>query len=144
MCHLVMDSSQNVQQMAYHILREAAVRHTESVVIEAAVDTEAEIKPELPPELIEILQRTIELAEGEDNVNGNQARMPHLVQIDSLTNIISGIFRKSAHLDVDFRSVYQRRTCRFVCSCEPMLTFGIVSESQIQLYRASPTSQLDF
>lgn len=136
-----MDSSQNVQQMAYHILREAATRHTESVVIEAAVDTEREIKPELPPEIIEILQRTIELAEeGEDNAHSNQVQTPSFVRIDRSTNVVSGIFWKSSRMDVDFRSVHQCCTCRLVRSREPMLTICIVSESQIQLYRTSPTS----
>ncbi|KAH8102265.1 hypothetical protein BXZ70DRAFT_63905 [Cristinia sonorae] len=69
MCHLVMDSSHNVQQMAYHMLREAAAKHTEHVVVEAAVDTEAEFKPELPSELIDILQRTVELLDEGDDVH---------------------------------------------------------------------------
>lgn len=65
-----MDSSQNVQQMAYHMLREAAVKYTEHVVVEAAVDTDAVIKPELPSELIDILHRSIELVDQGEDLHG--------------------------------------------------------------------------
>lgn len=63
MCHLVVDSSPDVQTMAYAMLRQAAGKRTEYVVVEAAVDTEAEFKAELPLELIELLQQGLPQAE---------------------------------------------------------------------------------
>ena len=66
MCHLVMDGSVNVQRMAYQLLQEAARKYTEELVIEAAVDNEATLKPELPPELLDILQRSLSQEEAEE------------------------------------------------------------------------------
>lgn len=59
MCHLVTDGSVNVQRMAYQFSHEAAKKYTEELVIEAAVDTEGELKPVLPPELLDILQHSL-------------------------------------------------------------------------------------
>ncbi|OCH91295.1 hypothetical protein OBBRIDRAFT_887096 [Obba rivulosa] len=61
MCHLVRDTSAEVQKMAYQLLHESARKYTEYMVIEAAVDSEATMKPELPAELIDILQRYLNL-----------------------------------------------------------------------------------
>ena len=59
MCHLVIDGSVNVQRMAYQLLQEAAKKYTEELVVEAAVDTEGTMKAELPAELLDILQRSL-------------------------------------------------------------------------------------
>ncbi|KAI0747035.1 hypothetical protein C8Q80DRAFT_1178930 [Daedaleopsis nitida] len=59
MCHLVTDNSVTVQRMAYQLLHEAAKKYTEELVIEAAVDTEGIMKAELPTELLDILQRSL-------------------------------------------------------------------------------------
>lgn len=59
MCHLITDTSPQVQTMAYHMLREAAAKRTEYVVVEAAMDSETALKPELPVELIELLQQSV-------------------------------------------------------------------------------------
>jgi hypothetical protein len=59
MCHLLMDTSVNVQKMGYRLLQEAAKKRTEYFVIEAGVDTEATVKADLPLELLEILQRNL-------------------------------------------------------------------------------------
>lgn len=66
MCHLVTDGSVDVQRMAYQLLQEAAKKYTEELVVEAAVDTEDAVKSELPPELLDILQRTLNLEGGEE------------------------------------------------------------------------------
>ncbi|PCH44774.1 hypothetical protein WOLCODRAFT_145160 [Wolfiporia cocos MD-104 SS10] len=58
LCHLVMDTSVEVQKSAYSILREVARKYTEHMVIEAAVDTEVATRIELPVELIKILVRS--------------------------------------------------------------------------------------
>jgi len=59
MCHLLTDSSCEVQKMAYRFLQEAAKRRTECIVIEAAVDTAGVVKIDLPPELMDLLQRNL-------------------------------------------------------------------------------------
>lgn len=77
MCHLLCDSSTEVQKMAYQHLREAAKKRTEYLVIETGVDTEDNIQAELPIQLIDILQRYFNQDEQNDNVrilrqlNGN-------------------------------------------------------------------------
>lgn len=60
MCHLLLDSSTIVQKMAYSLLQQAAKKRTEYLVVEAGVDTSGEAKFELPPELLEILERALE------------------------------------------------------------------------------------
>jgi hypothetical protein len=59
MCHLLGDQSQEVQRMGYHLLHNAARKRTEHYVIEAGVDTEDVVKPELPSELLAILQQSL-------------------------------------------------------------------------------------
>ncbi|CAA7268465.1 unnamed protein product [Cyclocybe aegerita] len=59
MCHLIEDPSPKVQKMAYELLRTAARKRTEYFVIEAGVDTESVVKPTLPEELLEIVQREV-------------------------------------------------------------------------------------
>lgn len=59
--HLLDDKSVEVQKMAYQLLHKSAKKRTEYIVIEAGVsapDSDS-IKPELPPELIAFLQRSI-------------------------------------------------------------------------------------
>jgi adenylate kinase len=73
MCHLVMDTSNDVQKMAYQMLREAAKKHTEKVVVDAAVDTEGSYKPRLPTELLDILARTVDLHEDSPEVCRHQS-----------------------------------------------------------------------
>lgn len=60
MCHLLTDSSTEVQKMAYQLLHEAAKKYTEHLVIETAVDVEDTIKIELPTELLKIIHRTLD------------------------------------------------------------------------------------
>ncbi|KAF8056637.1 hypothetical protein FPV67DRAFT_646018 [Lyophyllum atratum] len=59
MSHLVMDSSVDVQKMAYQFLETAAKKRTEYLVIEAGVDSEATVDASIPSELLHILQRSI-------------------------------------------------------------------------------------
>jgi hypothetical protein len=72
MCHLVMDSSNEVQKMAYQMLREAAKKYTEDVVVEAAVDSEGSYSAVMPSELIDILSRTIDAHEDGVEVSDNR------------------------------------------------------------------------
>ncbi|CCM05109.1 uncharacterized protein FIBRA_07316 [Fibroporia radiculosa] len=59
MCHIITDSSLDVQKMAYQFLHEAARKYTENMVIEAAVESEVPMTPKLPIELVHILQRNL-------------------------------------------------------------------------------------
>lgn len=59
MCHLVTDSSPVVQKMAYRMLHEAAVKRTEYIVVEAAMESEDHSTPELPAELVILLQQSL-------------------------------------------------------------------------------------
>ena len=63
MCHLILDSSTDVQKMAFQFLQQAARKRTEHLVIEAGVDTEGTFKADLPVELLDMLQRTISSGE---------------------------------------------------------------------------------
>ncbi|KXN85569.1 E3 ubiquitin-protein ligase listerin [Leucoagaricus sp. SymC.cos] len=72
MCHLVTDHSLEVQKMGYGILRAAAKKRTEHLVVEAGVDTESTFKATLPSELLDIVQRhvnTQNLADGDEQLN---------------------------------------------------------------------------
>jgi hypothetical protein len=60
MCHLLTDSSPEVQKMTYQFLQEAAKKRTEWVVIEAAVDTAGTVKADLPLEVVDLLSRTFD------------------------------------------------------------------------------------
>lgn len=66
MCHLVADHSIEVQKMSYSILHTAAQKRTEYLVIEAGVETEAATPATIPPELLDIVQRHINLVSLED------------------------------------------------------------------------------
>ncbi|KAG9311744.1 hypothetical protein JVU11DRAFT_7987 [Chiua virens] len=63
LCHLLQDQSQEVQRMGYRLLNTAARKRTEHYVIEAGVNTEDAVKPELPPELLSILQQSLDSGE---------------------------------------------------------------------------------
>lgn len=63
MCHLLDDPSTDVQKMAYQLLHASAKRRTEYLVIEAGVSSDATIKLELPSELVDFLQRDIDVEE---------------------------------------------------------------------------------
>ncbi len=105
MCHLVMDGSVNVQRMAYQLLQEAAKKYTEELVIEAAVDTEATMKSELPTELLDILQRSLNHEEAEEY---GQVLVPFVLVClrSSLTNS-TGVVRLSFGLDGYLRPVHR-------------------------------------
>jgi len=57
------DKSQEVQQMGYHLLHNAARKSMEHYIIEVGVNTEDMMKPELPPDLLTILQQSLNLGE---------------------------------------------------------------------------------
>ncbi|CAL1708694.1 unnamed protein product [Somion occarium] len=98
MCHLVTDSSVNVQIMAYHMLREAATKRTEYVVVEAAVDTEIEFKAELPLELIDLLQRSlVQEEESQDHHNIMASLLSWMLTFDLFDN--ASLKVKSGYID---------------------------------------------
>ncbi|KAJ7702616.1 hypothetical protein B0H16DRAFT_1394969 [Mycena metata] len=65
MCHLLGDPSADVQKMAYQLLTVAARKRTEHFVIEAGVDVDAVVKADLPLELLDILQTSLNLDQGD-------------------------------------------------------------------------------
>lgn len=67
MCHVINDPSDNVQRMAYKMLCASATKYTEHLVLEAAVDSDAELKLELPLELVSLLQMSLP----EEDTEGN-------------------------------------------------------------------------
>lgn len=67
MCHLLTDTSISVQRMAYQLLHGAAKKRTEHLVIETGVDVDAIVKADLPSELLEILQRSLNQADGSEH-----------------------------------------------------------------------------
>ena len=67
MSHLLFDPSTSVQKMAYELLREAAQKRTEHLVIEAGVDTESIVRSLLPLELISLLQQTFDIVDIEED-----------------------------------------------------------------------------
>ncbi|KAI0263034.1 hypothetical protein BC834DRAFT_828029 [Gloeopeniophorella convolvens] len=67
MSHLLFDPSANVQKMAYELLREAAHKRTEHLVIEAGVDTEEIVKSLLPLELVSLLQQSLDAVDVEED-----------------------------------------------------------------------------
>jgi hypothetical protein len=60
--------------MGYHLLQNAARKRTEHYVIESAVDTEDVVKPELPTELLAILQQSLGAGEALDLDDQSTAR----------------------------------------------------------------------
>ena len=77
MCYLLVDSSIEVQKMAYQPLREAAKKRTEYLVIETGVDTDDTVEAQLPAELTDILQQTLNQGGGiEHNENVCILRTP--------------------------------------------------------------------
>jgi hypothetical protein len=70
MCYILTDSSVDIQKMAYQFLHESAKKRTEYLVIELGVDTEDTVEAQLPAELIDILQQSLNLGDAlEDNEN---------------------------------------------------------------------------
>ena len=63
MCHLVTDASESVPQMAYKMLREAASKRTEYLVLEASVETEDSVSLDLPEELLQLLQKAVHMGD---------------------------------------------------------------------------------
>ncbi|KAJ7150874.1 hypothetical protein C8R43DRAFT_887120 [Mycena crocata] len=65
MCHLLADPSVDVQKMTYQLLNVAARKRTEHFVIEAGVDVDAVVKADLPLELLDILQTSLNFNQGD-------------------------------------------------------------------------------
>ncbi|KAF8551747.1 hypothetical protein OG21DRAFT_1605114 [Imleria badia] len=112
MCHLLGDQSQEVQRMGYHLLHNAARKQTEHYVIEAGVDTEDMVKPELPPELLAILQQSLGSREvldlDEQSISRNKEVSGCLLAwmitfdlfIDASMKVRSGYFNHMRSLDI--------------------------------------------
>ncbi|KAL0570451.1 hypothetical protein V5O48_011508 [Marasmius crinis-equi] len=107
MCHLLMDSSVDVQKMAYGLLRQAAKKRTEHLVVEAGVDTEDKFKAELPHELLVALQQqsadlNFEETDQEQNVFGYLLGWMLLFDlfVDTSLKVRSGYIEQLRDLDI--------------------------------------------
>jgi hypothetical protein len=99
MCHLVRDPSNDVQKMAYQMLRAAAVKRTEHIVVEAGVDVEGTYEPKLPAELLEILSTQIDVEEDHPTVI-------RVCALSSYADHKAGCFWISARLGIMSRSLH--------------------------------------
>lgn len=97
--------------MAYQLLHEAAKKYTETLVIDAAVDTEGAMTAELPMELLDILQRSLNLEDAEDHNEVRYSLHPLHPFRPMSANISTGMVRLSACLDGRSRSVHRRGAC---------------------------------
>jgi hypothetical protein len=61
MVHLLLDTSPEVQKLAYPMLQNAAQKRTEYLVVEAGVELSENAKFELPSELLHVVQTTLEV-----------------------------------------------------------------------------------
>lgn len=86
MCHLLADSSVEVQKMIYPFLHEAAKKRTEYLVIEAGVDTDDAVEAQLPTELISILQQSSTL-EGDDQEHVRTNKFTHTLFYRTLISL---------------------------------------------------------
>lgn len=90
MCHLLSDSSIHNQKMAYQVLQQAAVTRTEHLVVEAGIDSQNMITMELPRELVDLLQSSVNF-EGTDA--GGQDPLAYLlgwmIVFDLFANAVS-------------------------------------------------------
>ena len=125
MCHILTDPSDTVQRMAYKMLRESAAKYTEHLVLEAGVDSDAELKLELPMELVELLQMS--LPESDLEVSSPQVRVMPACS-NHLTDHVVARFWIPSRVDVDVRPVLQRcewdllfarLSCFLTSACSP-------------------------
>ncbi|KAJ7056206.1 hypothetical protein C8F01DRAFT_377750 [Mycena amicta] len=65
MAHLLADPSADVQKMTYQLLTVAARKRTEHLVIETGVDVDDTVKADLPLELLDILQTSLNFDQGD-------------------------------------------------------------------------------
>ncbi|KAH9035965.1 hypothetical protein EDB84DRAFT_1659282 [Lactarius hengduanensis] len=75
-------------KMAYELLREAAHKRTEHLVIEAGVDTESIVRSSLPLELISLLQQTLDIVDIEEDPSQRTfgALLGWMITLDLYTN----------------------------------------------------------
>ena len=72
MAHLLLDPSPEVAKIAYSLLKFAARKWTEYLVVEAGVDTSEETKFEIPEELLQVLTLSLE-PDDKDEIVSNVA-----------------------------------------------------------------------
>ena len=122
MSHLLFDPSTSVQQMAYKLLREAAHKRTEHLVVEAGVDTESVVKSLLPWELVSLLQQSLDIIDTEEDSSSVRHRtclcqplliplqrtfgalLGWMIILDLYTNAVSTYLRSLLHQFEPLRS----------------------------------------
>lgn len=94
MCHLVTDASEEVPRMAYKMLREAAKKRTEYLVVEASIDSDEPVQLDLPLELVQLLQNNFvevdeDVAERAHNHSLFGYLLTWMLVFDLFTNAVS-------------------------------------------------------
>jgi len=100
MCHLVTDASEAVPLMAYRMLREAANKRTEYLVVEASVESEDVVQLDLPVELVQLLHDSFldeDIDEGVHNHNIFGYLLTWMLVFDLFTN--ASLKVKSGYMD---------------------------------------------
>ncbi|KZS97217.1 hypothetical protein SISNIDRAFT_482151 [Sistotremastrum niveocremeum HHB9708] len=93
MCHLLLDPSDNNRKLSYQLLKQASARYTESLVVEAGVDTQSSTKIQLPSELMVILQSGIN---SEDNHGAEHV-------VDSSTYLLGWMIAMDLFIDTSLK-----------------------------------------
>jgi hypothetical protein len=106
MSYLLFDPSTSVQQMAYELLREAAHKRTEHLVIEAGVDTESVVKSVLPWELVLLLQQSLDIVDIEIEEDTSSVSRGRCCQSTSINPATENV-RILAWLDDRFGSIFK-------------------------------------
>lgn len=109
--------------MGYHLLHNAARKRTEHYVIEAGVDTEDVVKPELPSELLAILQQSLSSGEvldlDEQSIPRNKEMSGYLLA-----------WMITFDLFIDAVRICSRSRCKHT-----ILTSDVVNESSFGLFQ---------
>ena len=126
MCHLVTDTSESVPQMAYKLLREAAHKRTEYLVVEASVDSDDTIPLDLPTELVQLLQNSFVDEDIDDSVHNH--------------NVFGYLLTWMLAFDL-FTDAVCCQVCHILTKAEWSV---LVVESQVWLYGSSTARRFDW
>lgn len=96
MCHLLLDPSSSIKKTSYSLLHQTAKPRTEHLIIEAGVDSSSDFTPELPPELLSVIDRSLNYDHSRESQVNDVILLAHLC----LSNVILGFTRFPLRVDV--------------------------------------------
>ena len=128
MSHLLLDTSTDVQKMAYHLLNVAAKKRTEHLVIEAGVDVESTTKINLPDELIAILQLDLSTSD-EEGLLQEQVLYPDIRQPAYLFDSADRVSLAVSLVGCWSLTLFKTRYCPVTTMIGELLTVTPVSQS---------------